>query len=69
MQVPNGRFKQTKATKEMWKAKDKDSGGNPGLVVMGDQSCPKVVGSNPGTVYLMDIWTFFTLICCKICIV
>ena len=41
MQVPNGRFKQTKATKEMWKAKDKDSGGNPGLVVMGDQSCTK----------------------------
>ena len=26
----------------------------------------KVVGSNPGTIYWMDI-TFFTLICCKNC--
>ena len=35
------------------------SSGSPGLVVMGDDSCRKVVGSNPGG------WTFFTLICCK----
>ena len=26
----------------------------------------KVVGLNPGAVYWMNIWTFFTLICCKI---
>ena len=25
--------------------------------------------SNPGAIYWMDIWTFFTLICCKKCIV
>ena len=25
----------------------------------------KVVGSDPGAVYWMDIWTFFTFICCK----
>ena len=25
---------------------------------------PKVVGSNPGVIYWMDM-TFFTLICCK----
>ena len=29
----------------------------------------KVVLLNPGAVYWMDIWTFFTLICCKHCIV
>ena len=28
----------------------------------------KVVGSNPGAVNWMDIWTFFTLICCETCI-
>ena len=27
----------------------------------------EVVGSNPGTIYWMDL-TFFTLICCKSCI-
>ena len=31
-------------------------GGNPDLVVMGEDSCPKVVGSNPSTVYWMDIF-------------
>ena len=37
-------------------------GGSPGLVVMGGDS---VVGSNPSTIYWMDI---FTLICSKNCI-
>ena len=39
-------------------------GGSPGLVIMGWDSCLKVVGSNPGTIYLMDILTY---ICCKNC--
>ena len=30
-------------------------GGSPGLVV------PKVLGSNPGDINLMDIWTFFRI--------
>ena len=30
-------------------------------------SSGKVMGSNPGTVYWMEL-TFFTLICCKNCI-
>ena len=29
----------------------------------------KVVSLNPSAVYWMDIWTFFTLICCKNCFV
>ena len=33
-------------------------------MVMGGDSCSKVVSSNPGTVYWMDK-TFFTFICCK----
>ena len=43
------------------------SGGNPGLVVMGDDSCLKCCG--------FESWHrvldghFFTLICCKSCIV
>ena len=40
---------------------DKDSNQldrSPGLVVMGDDSCSIGVGSNPGTVYWMDV-TFF----------
>ena len=32
-------------------------------------SCSKVRGFDPGAVYWMDIWTFFTLICSKNCIV
>ena len=32
--------------------------GSPGLVVMGGDSRPKVVGSNPGAGYWMDV-TFF----------
>ena len=28
-----------------------------GLVVMGEDSCCKVVGSNPSTVYWMDIFS------------
>ena len=32
-------------------------GGSPGLVVMGRDSRPKVVGLNPGTVYWMDIFS------------
>ena len=27
------------------------------------------MGSNPGAIYCMDIWTFFALICCENCIV
>ena len=30
--------------------------GSPGLVLMGRVSRPKVVGSNPSTVYWMDIF-------------
>ena len=41
---------------------------NPGLVVMGRDSLMKVVGSNTGAIYWMDM-IFFTLICCKNCIV
>ena len=33
-------------------------------MVMGGDHVPKVVGSNPGALYWMDM-TFFTLICCK----
>ena len=40
-------------------------GGSPGLVVMERDSFPKVVSSNPGTVYWMDI--FHIRICCKKC--
>ena len=29
----------------------------PGLVVMGGDSCPKVVGSNPSTLYWIDIFS------------
>ena len=32
-------------------------GGSPGLVVMGGDSCPKVVGLNPGTIYWMNIFS------------
>ena len=32
-------------------------GGSPGLVVMGGDSCPKVVSLNPGTVYWIDIFS------------
>ena len=32
-------------------------GGSPGLVVMGRDSCPKVVGSNPSIVYWMDMFS------------
>ena len=39
-------------------------GRSTGLVVMRDDSFREVVGSNPVTIYLMDI---FTLICCKNC--
>ena len=31
-------------------------GGSPGQVVMGDDSCWKVVDLNPGTVYWVDIF-------------
>ena len=43
-------------------------GGSSGLVVWEETHVPKVVSSNPSAVYWMDM-TFFTLICCKICIV
>ena len=33
-----------------------------------ETNVPKVMGWNPGTGYWMDM-TFFTLICCKNCIV
>ena len=39
-------------------------GGSPGLVVMGRDSRLKVMGSNPGTVYWMDI--FSHIFCVKI---
>ena len=38
-------------------------------MVMGGDSSSKVVGSNPGAGYWMDMTFFFTLICCKNCIV
>ena len=37
-------------------------------MVMGGDLRPKVVGSNPSGIYWMDM-TFFTLTCCKKCIV
>ena len=42
--------------------------GSPVLVVMGDDSCSEVVGLNPCAISWMDM-TFFTLICCKNCVV
>ena len=42
---------------------------SPDLVVWVTTHVQKVVGSNPGAIYWMDIWKFFTLICCKNCIV
>ena len=44
------------------------AGESPGLVVMGDNSCLRGHGFDPGAVYCMDL-RFFTFICCKICIV
>ena len=38
-----------------------DSNTSPGLLVMGGDSCPKVVGSNPSTVYWMDIFHIYSL--------
>ena len=32
---------------------------------MGAASCSKVMGLSTGAIYWMDIWTFFTLNCCK----
>ena len=43
-------------------------GGSRGLVVMGGDSCSKGHGLNPSAGYWMEM-TFFTLICCKNCIV
>ena len=43
--------------------------GSPGLVVMGDDSCLKGCGFESERCILVDILTFFTLICCKNCIV
>ena len=37
-------------------------------VVGDDYNVQEVVGSNPGSVYWMDM-TLFTMICCKNCIV
>ena len=34
----------------------------PGLVVMGGDSCSKVMGSNPSTVYWMDIFHIYLYI-------
>ena len=39
-------------------------GGSPDLVVMGGDSCQKIVGSNPCTIYWMDI---FRINFCKNC--
>ena len=44
-------------------------GGRPGLVVMGGDSCPKVMGSNPGTIYWMDMIFFSHWFVVKNCIV
>ena len=44
-------------------------GGSPGLVVMGGNSRPKVVGSNPGTVDWMDIFSHtFVKKNCNVCL-
>ena len=38
-------------------------------MVMGRDSCPKVVGSNPGTVYWMDIFShIFVVKICNVCL-
>ena len=34
---------------------------------MGDYSCSRVLGFNPGAAYWMDIWTFFQIDCAKNC--
>ena len=39
------------------------------MFMRGDDSLSEGRGFDPGAVYKMDIWTFFTLICCKNCIV
>ena len=36
-------------------------GGSPGLVVMGGDTRSKVVSSNPGTIYCMDIFHIYLL--------
>ena len=37
-------------------------------MVMGDDSCSRVVGSNPGTVYWMDIFHIYLLQNCNVCL-
>ena len=43
-------------------------GGSHGLVVMGGDSCPKVVSSNPGTKYLIDIFSHLFVVKIVMCI-
>ena len=38
-------------------ASRKGTNGSPGLAVMGQDSCSKVMGSNPGAVYWMNIFS------------
>ena len=45
-----------------WETLQDKLDGRPGLVVMGEESCVKVVGSNPSTDE-----HFFTYNCCKTC--
>ena len=52
----------------MFRMKQSQLDGSPGIVVMGGDLCPKVMGLKPGAIYRMVI-TFFTYICCKNCIV
>ena len=52
--------KRTRRRKSLFKFCD-EGGGSPGLVVMGGDSCSKVVGSNPGRVYWMDIFHIYLL--------
>ena len=43
-------------------------GGSPGLVVMGGDSRPKVVGSSPGTGYWMDIFSHLFAVKIVMCV-
>ena len=44
-------------------------GRSPGLVVMGETHDPKVLGSNPGTINWMDIFSYlFFVKICSVCL-
>ena len=46
----------------------KHKGGSPGLVVMGGDSCPKVMSSNHSTVYWMEIFSHLFVVKIVMCV-